>query len=1264
MIHPARATGSGLLIACAVLPLLGGPLAFTARSDDTAPSASSSTPASGAPDALHGGRAAGAITLPPGVDAAALTERGDDGTNATATLAEAIEALGAAWPLPPVTLPEPVGDPDEGMRAYSRAIDAAEEGRWLIAVTELEKAKAALPSAPEVARRLAHAYLQVGSTARATDELLRAAALAPNDERLLVDAAAALLGRRQPVVAASILARAVNQAGGLEALRKELGPEYGVAAPTALGEALRDAGWDAAFVDAAVAALDQLDSIDGATIAGNPRLGILHRRRAESWRAIGDALCRLGRFDEAVSAYERAATLPSADPAALRPRQAWALVRAGRGNEAVDAFINAVTTNVDSVRDADAALAGWLFDVVDDPAPLQQALQALAKAHPGSGVVLRMAVAQLPPEAAADLIEAHLARGAGSTRGDTNTVGRLLQLLAAHDLRRSLSVGARLVEAQPQRVGDIVTWLYQVPATAAEALDAARAVPESPGQSAILTALLLHLDQLPEAWNETKHAAERWPGDPLVFVSRLAAARQLREPALVERDIDEARSEALIPADLAVTASAVVAAWETQLDERAASLARELADAHPDAALAHAILAQSFLRETMNPSFPDDQRLKAAAAIIESAERAIDLDPATPSAWSILASVYEPDGLMPDPAKRRAVIDRLAVVAPNSPLAALHTTGADLSAGRLGAVIERARELAEIPEAEQSAIDMLITALAREGRLDEADAWLRARVDATPLASPPLGSLVILLQQTGRVDEAEALLKERLAAHPADRRPTRLLEDLWRRTGRAELACTSGRQRLAAYPEGVRRSLQLAALDIECGDDRTAMATLRTLTEDPDALPAPQLLEAILLAQRLDAFTRGRDEFVLAMCDRYAAKQADVPMQVTTARALASTRLGRPDTESLEVIGRAMWTSEGGDSSLEGADHWILLASVLSDAYRPDLGAEALRRRVLDGPPLHADAQLRLATAAMAIDASSGDADSSIAFMRRLLERLGPWPPAATMTGVSTDESRALLWLSTIHALVGEDRGAAKVLEEVIRIDPESAMAKNNLGYALLTRGRLDAEVVDLIESAHRAAPDEPSILDSLGWLRYLQGRLDDEPVAGASPLPGAITLLRRAVERSPEPSAEVLDHLGDALWRAGRREEAGMTWTAAYEAAARYPRDRMVEVLAAYQQRELGLVVRDPEEVYQRQFGKTLEGITRKLEQLRGGLEPSVAPVPGGDSASSASPTNPRSTRNRAIADRSGVDSLFELDEAGKPSALVFQVWSQHGRP
>src|SRR5690606_22831880 len=119
------------------------------------------------------------------------------------------------------------------------------------------------------------------------------------------------------------------------------------------------------------------------------------------------------------------------------------------------------------------------------------------------------------------------------------------------------------------------------------------------------------------------------------------------------------------------------------------------------------------------------------------------------------------------------------------------------------------------------------------------------------------------------------------------------------------------------------------------------------------------------------------------------------------------------------------------------------------------------------------------------------------------------------------------------------------------------------------------------------------SILDSLGWLRYLQGRLDDEPVAGASPLPGAITLLRRAVERSPEPSAEVLDHLGDALWRAGRREEAGMTWTAAYEAAARYPRDRMVEVLAAYQQRELGLVVRDPEEVYQRQFGKTLEGIT-----------------------------------------------------------------------
>ncbi len=45
--------------------------------------------------------------------------------------------------------------------------------------------------------------------------------------------------------------------------------------------------------------------------------------------------------------------------------------------------------------------------------------------------------------------------------------------------------------------------------------------------------------------------------------------------------------------------------------------------------------------------------------------------------------------------------------------------------------------------------------------------------------------------------------------------------------------------------------------------------------------------------------------------------------------------------------------------------------------------------------------------------------------------------------------------------------------------------------------------------------------------------------------VPGAIRLLERAAELEPR-SATINDHLGDAYWAAGRREEARFQWSRA----------------------------------------------------------------------------------------------------------------------
>jgi len=99
---------------------------------------------------------------------------------------------------------------------------------------------------------------------------------------------------------------------------------------------------------------------------------------------------------------------------------------------------------------------------------------------------------------------------------------------------------------------------------------------------------------------------------------------------------------------------------------------------------------------------------------------------------------------------------------------------------------------------------------------------------------------------------------------------------------------------------------------------------------------------------------------------------------------------------------------------------------------------------------------------------------------------------------------------------------------------PQNPTVLNYLGYAQLERGEnLDAAEA-LIAQAHRLAPDDASITDSLGWAQFKRGKLMD-----------AIRTLTEAAAKDPT-EAEIHEHLGDALFTAGRRFEARNSWNAA----------------------------------------------------------------------------------------------------------------------
>jgi TPR repeat protein len=98
--------------------------------------------------------------------------------------------------------------------------------------------------------------------------------------------------------------------------------------------------------------------------------------------------------------------------------------------------------------------------------------------------------------------------------------------------------------------------------------------------------------------------------------------------------------------------------------------------------------------------------------------------------------------------------------------------------------------------------------------------------------------------------------------------------------------------------------------------------------------------------------------------------------------------------------------------------------------------------------------------------------------------------------------------------------------------------AKNNLAYSWIDSGRKVDEALSMLREVLASAPHEAAYLDSYGWALYQLGRYRE-----------AIPPLCDAARRDPG-HPEVQAHLGDALWRVGRKNEARQQWQRALELA------------------------------------------------------------------------------------------------------------------
>jgi tetratricopeptide (TPR) repeat protein len=250
-------------------------------------------------------------------------------------------------------------------------------------------------------------------------------------------------------------------------------------------------------------------------------------------------------------------------------------------------------------------------------------------------------------------------------------------------------------------------------------------------------------------------------------------------------------------------------------------------------------------------------------------------------------------------------------------------------------------------------------------------------------------------------------------------------------------------------------------------------------------------------------------------------------------------------------------------------DAWLMTSDTLVRAGKPDLALAALDE-VPGSEPWRGVADARRA----GILVSGERYDEARDLLRKELARpdagfegwtrLGDLERRAGNHRAAADAfARALSLLpgepGALHAQLNFLRGssleqagdwaaAEAALRDSVRLQPENALYLNYLGYSLLDRRQRLPEARDLIARAYKAAPENGAIIDSMGWAEYVLGNYAE-----------AVRLLE--IARSAEPAdPTVADHLGDALWKAGRRIEARHAWASA---AALDPEPKLADVLA-----------------------------------------------------------------------------------------------------
>jgi len=174
---------------------------------------------------------------------------------------------------------------------------------------------------------------------------------------------------------------------------------------------------------------------------------------------------------------------------------------------------------------------------------------------------------------------------------------------------------------------------------------------------------------------------------------------------------------------------------------------------------------------------------------------------------------------------------------------------------------------------------------------------------------------------------------------------------------------------------------------------------------------------------------------------------------------------------------------------------------------------------------------LKLARAA----AASGSADARLTLADILRSNDQYAESAEILSGLiaesKTPDWRLLYARGVAYERMGRWGEAQADLAAALKQRPDEPELLNYLGYSLIDRGERLKDALAMVEQAVAADPRSGAMVDSLGWAFYRMGDYQK-----------AVQKLEQAVELDAG-DPEINNHLGDAYWKVGRRDEAQFQW-------------------------------------------------------------------------------------------------------------------------